>query len=138
MLTITTIRDGLRQFNRFAGVLKTDPYGIGLTLSQSSALVDLERFESLKPLELARHLQLEKSSITRLVEVLASKHLISITADPKDKRSKTLRLTEKGKKAVKKIHQISDQTVKDVLKNIPEKEHAEIAQAFKRLSAAFE
>jgi DNA-binding MarR family transcriptional regulator len=137
MSSIKTIRDGLRQLNRFAGVLKTDPYGVGLTLSQSSALVDLERFESLRPLELARHLQLEKSSISRLVEVLASKHFILISDDPNDRRSKMLRLTDKGKETVKKIHRISDQIIKDVLKYVPEKEHVEISQAFEKIIEAF-
>jgi len=135
---VQTIRNGLRRFNRWAGVLKTDPYEIGLSLSQSSALVDIERSGKLKPQELAHLLNLDKSSVSRLIAVLESKNLIKVTNDSDDKRSKDLTLTTKGKEMVQKIHRISDQSVVEALNLLGEKDRTEIALAFEKLAHAVE
>jgi DNA-binding MarR family transcriptional regulator len=135
---IQIIRNGLRRFNRWAGVLKTDPYDIGLSLSQSSALVDIERHGTLKPQELAQLLNLDKSSVSRLIGVLDSKNLIKISDDLEDKRSKNLNLTANGKEMVRKIHKVSNRSVVEALDLLNEKERLEIARAFEKLAQAVE
>lgn len=135
---IKLIRESLRRFNRRAGVLKSDPYGVGLTLSQSSALVDLERFGHLKSNDLTQLLHLDKSSVSRMVTILANKKLIAISDDPADRRSKNLVLTATGKKTVQVINQISDKTVSDILCRLSAHDQNEIVRAFKKLSDAVE
>src|SRR5689334_17863309 len=97
-LEVQIVRESLRRFNRRAGVLKSDPYGIDLSLSQSSALVDIARFGALRPNDLVRLLNLEKSSISRLITVLEDKGLVTADEDPHDGRSKLLKLTKAGRK----------------------------------------
>jgi DNA-binding MarR family transcriptional regulator len=129
--TIPAIREGLRRFNRRAGVLKADPYGLDLSLSQSSALVDIERFKSITPKHLASLLHLEKSSVSRLLAVLAKKKLVQIKMHSTDRRSKTLTLTPLGKKAVRTIHHASNRSVAELLQAMPLKEQSQISTAFR-------
>lgn len=135
-IDVAAIREALRKFNRRAGVLKSDPYGIGLSLSQSSALVDIGRFGRLKSNDLVRLLRLDKSSVSRMVDVLIEKKLISVSDDSADGRSKILTLTASGKKVVLTINDLSDKSVTDVLKNLDLKDQRALAVAFESLGIA--
>ena len=132
------MRNGLRKVNRWAGVLSSDPYGLGLSLSQSSTLVDLERYGSLRPATLADLLKLDRSSVSRLISVLSEKGLISTSERPEDGRSKTITLTKKGRKALIEIHRISNESVVSVFRFLDSKDQDAIAVAFDKLSAAVE
>lgn len=135
---VELIREALRRFNRKAGVLKSDPYGIGLSLSQASAIVDIEKNERLKPNDLVKLLNLEKSSISRLVAVLEKLNLIKIESDPNDGRSKILTLTQSGKKSAQIINRISDQSVTDVLKKLESRELQDVLRGFEKLIQVLE
>ncbi len=133
---IKVVRDALRQFNRRAGVLKSDPYGVGLSLSQCSALIDIDRIENLKANDLVALLHLEKSSVSRLIAVLKNKKLIQIVNDPLDKRSKILGLTKRGEHVVEKINAISNQSVKEALEAFDQTDKIMIASAFEKLASS--
>jgi DNA-binding MarR family transcriptional regulator len=83
-------------------------------------------------------LNLDKSSVSRLISVLHSKNLIKILDDLEDKRSKNLNLTANGKEMVRKIHKVSDRSVVEALDLLNEKERLEIARAFEKLAQAVE
>ncbi|MGE0633590.1 MAG: MarR family winged helix-turn-helix transcriptional regulator [Pseudobdellovibrionaceae bacterium] len=133
---IKQVRDALRVFNREAGVLKADPYGIGLPLSQASALIDIERFGSLRPNDLVQLLKLEKSSVSRLISVLEDKDFIAISDDKKDRRSKTLSLTNKGRRAVQTINEASNNLVARTLELLSAQEQKEIVDALAKMARA--
>jgi DNA-binding MarR family transcriptional regulator len=133
---IKVVRDGLRKFNRRAGVLKSDPYGIGLTLSQSSALIDIERFGTVKANDLVRLLHLEKSSVSRLVMVLQERGLVKISDDPSDGRSKVLSLTKAGEKAVNVINEASNLSIQEAFSKMDTKTKQEVSFAFEKLIKA--
>lgn len=135
-IDIAAIRETLRKFNRRAGVLKSDPYGVGLSLSQSSALVDIGRFGRLKSNDLVRLLRLDKSSVSRMVDVLVEKKLVAVADDPTDGRSKFLTLTTSGKKTVLTINKLSDKAVTDVLTHLDLKTQRALALAFQDLGTA--
>lgn len=135
---IHSVRNSLRKFNRWAGVLSADPYGLGLSLSQCGALVDLERFESLRPANLANLLKLDRSSVSRLISALEDKGLISISLSSEDGRSKTIALTKKGQKTLNEIHRISNNTVESVFHFLSDKDQEQVAAAFEKLSKAVE
>jgi len=116
--------------------LKSDPYGIGLSLSQSSALVDIGRFGKLKPNDLARLLRLNKFSVSRMVDVLHENKLINVSDDPADGRSKFLALTAGGKKAVVTINEVANRSVTDVLNYLDLKDQRALAIAFESLGVA--
>jgi DNA-binding MarR family transcriptional regulator len=135
---IEVVRNGLRLFNRKAGVLKSDPYGIGLPLSHCSALIDINRKNSLKPSELTSLLLLDKSTISRILINLESKDLIKILTDDKDGRSKVLSLTSKGRKLVDIIDDVSNETVRDVFQKLNLQERQAVAHAFNLILQTFE
>lgn len=135
-IDVQLVREALRRFNRRVGVLKSDPYGIGLSLSQGSALVDIGRFEALKPNDLVRLLRLDKSSVSRMIDVLVEKKLIAISNDPSDGRSKNLTLTPNGKKAVKVINEVLDQSVSKIFEHLDAKDQKALVTAFEKLAVA--
>jgi DNA-binding MarR family transcriptional regulator len=135
---VQSIREALRRFNRHAGVLKSDPYGIGLSLSQSSALVDLARLGPLKANELVRLLKLEKSSVSRLMSVLSDAGLIQVKSDPSDGRVKVLNLTAAGRKLAGVINKVSNRSVLEVFSVLGAREQAELVSAFEKLRTAVE
>ena len=133
---VELVRESLRRFNRRAGVLKADPYGIGLSLSQCSALVDIGRTGTLKANDLVRLLNLEKSSVSRLLAVLGKSGLITVTAAPDDGRSKLLKLTTAGKEKVEIINRASNNSVIEAFEFLSRKERDEVVSAFVVLSKA--
>jgi DNA-binding MarR family transcriptional regulator len=135
---VKIVRDGLRKFNRRAGVLKPDPYGLGLSLSQCSTLIDISRFGSLRSNELVHLLHLEKSSVSRLISVLENKKFITLTNDPNDGRSKILTLTRSGERAVEEINHISNQSVLEVFHCLDSKDQKTISLAFEKLAQIIE
>jgi DNA-binding MarR family transcriptional regulator len=133
---VASVREALRRFNRHAGVLKSDPYGIGLSLSQASALVDMDRFGQLQPNDLVRLLNLEKSSVSRLILVLEDKKLVRITDHPKDGRAKIIEITKAGKKCVDIINRVMDSTVSNAFRYLKPSERAEVVRALMKLADA--
>jgi DNA-binding MarR family transcriptional regulator len=135
---IETVRNGLRHFNRKAGVLKSDPYGIGLSLSHCSALIDIERHGTIKPNELTTLLLLDKSTVSRLLSNLVAKDLIRTSNDTDDGRGKVLTLTSKGKKLVEVINEVSNDSVLSVFKNLTPQEKQTVVTAFQLISKAID
>jgi putative acetyltransferase len=129
-------REALRGINRRAGVLKSDPYGIGLSLTQGSALVDIGRYGPLKPNDLVRLLHLEKSSVSRLLKGLENNGYISVGDDDGDARSKVISLTRSGQKAVETIDRQSNALVSEILGCLENEEQKAVVAAFKKLIAA--
>jgi DNA-binding MarR family transcriptional regulator len=131
---IEVVRNGLRKFNRKAGVLKSDPYGIGLSLSHCSALIDIERNGTMKPSELTSRLLLDKSTVSRLLNNLQIKGLIQVSSDNEDGRGKMLSITSKGKKMVEIINDVSNRSVKDLFEKLSKQERKTVVNAFELLS----
>lgn len=133
---VQSVRNGLRTFNRWAGVLNPDPYGLGLSLSQCGALVDLERFGSLRPAALASLLKLDRSTVSRLISVLLDKRFIAVSESAEDKRGKVISLTQKGQKALAEIHRISNESITSAFRFLDNKDQEEVSRAFDKLSHA--
>jgi len=135
---IRLVRDSFRLFNRWAGVLKSDPYGLELSLSQGSALVDIDRYGPLKPGALASLLKLEKSSVSRLVQILLSKKLVKLTDHDQDARAKLLILTSKGQAVVRTINRQADDSIEQVLRLISTAEREQLVKSLTRFTDAIE
>lgn len=65
----------------------------GVTPTQLSALVALERHGPMTPARLAEHESISRSTVTRLVRSLEEAGLVERTTDPADRRSCTLQNT---------------------------------------------
>jgi len=135
---VEVIREALRLINRRVGVLSSDPYGLGLSLSQGSALVDIDRHGSLKPNDLVRLLRLDKSTVSRLIEVLVKKQMVSMNHDPSDGRARILTLTANGKKAVKSINQALDHSVSEIFERLEPRDQKSMVKAFENMAIVLE
>ena len=102
-LPIRNLRSSLRSIVRAHGFMNTLCHFSGLPHSHIHALIELER-SPLRAKELGVILQLEKSSISRLVAGLIKQQLITVTTSVHDKREKELSLTTKGRKIVRSTH----------------------------------
>lgn len=131
--SIETFREALRFINRRAGVLKSDPYEIGLSLTQGSALVDIGRYGPLQPNDLVSLLHLEKSSISRLLKGLEEKNYILIKNNADDGRSKIITLTKNGQKAVETINEQSNNLVSKILQLFNREEQKILIGALEKL-----
>ena len=135
---VECIREALRRINRAAGVLKQDPYGIGLSLSQAHALLDLHRLGSLRSHDLVTNLKLDKSTVSRLVADLVDEGLIKMQPDPEDGRAKRLVLTATGRKLVQVIMAKSNNTALSCFKHLGSNERDDVVDAFMKAANALE
>lgn len=69
--------------------------------SQCHALYELKRSKYLSGSELSKLLNLEKSSVSRLIKSLESKGYCKNEQDPKDSRTRLVTLTKKGEEDVR-------------------------------------
>ena len=90
----------LTDFVRRVGMLLTDRAvpGRRVSLSQVFALHELDHQDGLSQRELAERLDLEKSSVSRLVADLESAGLLERERDPANRRLYRLQITEEGRR----------------------------------------
>ncbi|WP_284637761.1 MarR family winged helix-turn-helix transcriptional regulator [Paenibacillus silviterrae] len=134
---VVELRYVMQQFIRSFGLLEQTktPCGFSLSLSQVFALQELEK-TTLTITELAARLQLERSSVSRLIEGLVKGGFVSRELNESNRREVVLTLTGKGKSS---IHRVRDQSVafyQSILARMSEEEQAQFAASFKRFTAS--
>lgn len=92
---------------------------LGLTAVQWSVLKDIYNIEELKgdieeltPLEIGRRLNLDKATLSGVINRLINKEWIEKIKNPKDKRSFYLLLTQKALYNMEELEQINNETIK--------------------------
>ena len=94
------------------------PCGQPISVSEAHALMELERERGLRQQDLAVRLNLEKSTVSRLVKKLESRGWIARTTDPADTRAFILRLTEAGHRNGQRIQQARTETFERLLESL--------------------
>ena len=98
-------REHVKQ-NRFSG-------------SQSFLMDQLLETEELSINEIAAIMNLEKSSVSRMVKILIRDDLLQKTGSSLDKRIAVISLTDKGKQVAKEIRKNRDQYYTNIIHNLP-------------------
>jgi DNA-binding MarR family transcriptional regulator len=129
---VLELRSIMQQFIRSFGLLEQTktPCGFSLSLSQVFALQELEK-QTLTITELAEKLQLERSSVSRLIDGLVKGGFVSRDLNENNRREVVLALTEKGTSS---IHRVRDQSVdfyKTILGKMSDSEQAQFYESFK-------
>lgn len=95
------LHDLIMQLVRAVGLLQPDHLSDGAPISMSEvfALHELDGPETLSQQSLADRLNLEKSTVSRLVATMVDKDLVARERDPENRRHYRLRLTEHGRRA---------------------------------------
>jgi len=110
----------LRSHARILQVLDAElEQGAGLSIRSYEVLVRLARSprESLRMSELAASVWLSPSGVTRLVDQLVDRRLVSRRRDPTDARSYLAELTKDGRAAFKRAKRLHDQTIQEHFSN---------------------
>ena len=110
---------GLAQATRF--LRQDEAFCEGTTFHQFLILDVLAKNRKLKMADLHRHLAVEKSTTTRLVNPLIKKKLLQRRADPDDLRAAYLTLTKKGEETHKNVRRCIMDFFHEAMGNIPEK-----------------
>lgn len=122
----------VKVFNRFSQtMMRGFPRDVDLGLRPIEMhVLTLIDHEGDKPLHFyARHVGLEKGSLTYLLEVLEEKGYLKRLEDEHDRRRKFLRLTDKGLEMTDRIKQAEEAYIEKVLSEFSEKEKETLRDA---------
>ncbi len=110
----------------------------GLSVSQCYTLDALDRLGARTMGELAGHLCLEISTMTRVVDGLATNKLAARVADANDRRVCRVLITGKGRTLVSKVHGELIAEYEQILGAVPPESREAVIQAVSQLLSAFE
>ncbi|QYR22267.1 MarR family transcriptional regulator [Paenibacillus sp. sptzw28] len=129
---VLQLRDVMQQFIRSFGLLEQTktPCGFSLSLSQVFALQELEK-QTLTITELAEKLQLERSSVSRLIDVLVKGDFVSRELNENNRREVILALTEKGIRSIQRLRDQSVEFYNSILSKMSESEQFQFSESFK-------
>ncbi|MBI9009155.1 MAG: winged helix DNA-binding protein [Tenericutes bacterium] len=109
--------------------------------SEVALLKSLEKEPNMPFKFYGRHLKLEKSSFSYVVELLEVKELITKSEDPEDRRRKSLELTEKGKALVEELNEEFDKYLEKRFEHFSKEDLEDLGKAYeiiKRLNKVLE
>lgn len=133
---IRSFRRALRQFQRLAGA-QLKCCSCGVTLPQCLVLLDIDEHGRLTMGQLASNLRLDHSTLSRTVDGLVRKKLLSRLSDDNDRRLVWIRLTKAGVSACQDIHEENDEYCRQVFKHIPSTERGAVIRSFEVLIKAY-
>jgi DNA-binding MarR family transcriptional regulator len=107
--------------------------GIDLTVEQWGVLAQLWNQNSLSQDKLAYLLCVDKSSLSRVLDVMERKGLVARHRDPGDARRKILCSTPTAERLKKQCRDVAENAMADILKGISPSEHAACVNVLKRI-----
>lgn len=110
----------------------------GLSVSQCYTLEALDQRGPLTMGELAGHLCLKISSMTRVVDALVEEGWVRRVDDPEDRRVCRVQLSAKGRTLLTKVKGGLIGEYEDILRNVPPASREAVIKAVSDLLAAFE
>ncbi|HPL99231.1 MAG TPA: MarR family transcriptional regulator [Bacillota bacterium] len=106
-----------------------------VTPAQYGVLKCLWSQDCQNPSQIACSLFLDASTITGILDRMENKDMIKRIADPKDKRSLKVVLTERGRLLEKPVTEIIDEENKKVLHALNEEERKKLTEYLNRISS---
>lgn len=103
----------------------------GVTSSQERLLTLLYINNGATQSELQQDLLIKPSSVTKLIDVLEQKGLVTRIADSKDARVKIIHLSEKGQLMEAKLWDIKKQMEERIAKSLSEEQQAQLVELLK-------
>lgn len=106
----------------------------GVSLAQCKVLKVVMMVENCTPMDIARANHLEKAQVTRIVKELIEKDIVNKVANPNDKRSQMLSITEKGLSVMNKIKKLEQSILAKMTEGVSESEIEHFNQIANRFS----
>jgi len=116
--------------------LERTPCGQNVTVTEAHALIELSLDQPLSQSELVQRLGLERSSISRLVQILANRGWIERSRSPTDRRLVQIVLSSAGQKACQALSEARKQKFERVLACIPMERQQAVSEAITILVSA--
>jgi DNA-binding MarR family transcriptional regulator len=135
--TVLAFRSNVQKFVRLFGLLEQNvtPCGFPLSVSQVYAMQELEK-DTMSVAELALRLELERSSVSRLVDELVKGGFVHRDVNPTNRREMVLSLTEKGLRTIQQVKQQSMRFYQGVLGTLSDADQTMIMEGFKKFTSA--
>jgi DNA-binding MarR family transcriptional regulator len=112
--------------------------GGGLSPSLNAALAPVARHGPLTPSELATRERIQRPTATRLIARLEEQGLVARTADPADRRSCLIALSDEGSALVAELRTRKDLFLAERLRGLPAADRATLARAAELLEQLLE
>jgi len=121
----------LRKLEReFNSQLREKVECCGVSVIQCHTLLEIEDREICSMKEIAEYFRIDKSTISRTVDILVMKGYVSRIENDQNRRFMDLKLTEEGHKICMNINSICDRFYSDLLSHIPEKKMKGLFNSF--------
>ncbi|MCE5284474.1 MAG: MarR family transcriptional regulator [Pelosinus sp.] len=131
------LRENIRMLVRKLGLLdKDEAVCSGLTLTQSHVLVEVGRKTDMSVNDLAELLNLDKSTVSRVVEQLVKNNLLLRKAHECDRRFVTLELTDQGSQLYKSTEARMKEYYAGVLECLPAETQQQVIESLELLVKA--
>lgn len=125
-------------FVRAFGLHRPDetPCGARVAVSEAHALTVLSESGAISQVDLGQHLNLTKSTISRLVDQLEQRGWAARHSGPDDARCRLVKLTTEGRATADHVAQLRSERMTRLLDRIPEDERPAILAALDALVEA--
>ncbi len=135
---MTGLQTSLIAFIRAFGLHHPErtPCGQSVSVAEAHALMELIQAVSLSQGELSQRLDLEKSTVSRLVSSLSRREWIKRDRNPADRRIVEIQLTGKGKQVANTLSAARQAKFDEVLSAIPEGRQDDVIDALNVLVEA--
>lgn len=134
---IKTFRKSLRVIEReIEKQLKIETSCCGVTLTQCHVLMELDLIGESSLIDLSNILDLDKSTLSRVIDGMVNIDLLKREIDTDDRRYMKITLTENGKKAANNINLLCDKYYNSLFNNIPEEKHRIIIESIELLGSS--
>ena len=104
-----------------------------ITATQAKVLFQIYKFQSYRPSDIGKMLNVDKSSITRMVERLEKKALLERKPDPEDRRSCLLYLTDKGRAMVSQSLPLALNALNELEQALSDEEKAQLRHCLQKI-----
>jgi len=125
-------------YRTFARIVDAQLRELGFAMSQLPVLIVLKQGKPLPQAELARIARVEQSSMAQLLNRMERDGLIERLADPADKRSRLISLTERALRRMHKGKAIMDATVKIALQGLSSADIERLDKLMRRINENLE
>ena len=106
----------------------------GVTVQQWAVIQQLSQTSSLTAVDLVQILDMDKPTISGIVQRLEKKGLLTKNKHPSDKRAYLLSLTESGKESLEECKKISEEVVEEYLAVLTVQEKKQLNQLLTKIN----
>jgi MarR family transcriptional regulator for hemolysin len=125
-------------YRTFARIVDAQLRELGFAMSQLPVLIVLKQGKPMPQAELARIARVEQSSMAQLLNRMERDGLVERVADPTDKRSRLISLTELASRRMHKGKAIMDATVKIALQGFSAADIERLDELMRRINENLE